>query len=324
MKIAVILPCYNEENAIADVVAGFQKSLPDADVYVYDNASKDKTAEVATRAGAIVRSEPLKGKGNVVRRMFSDIDADIYVMADGDGTYDASVAPDMVQTLINNNADMVVGARAKEEHDEVYRRGHRFGNRVLNLCVHLIFKPGINDMLSGYRVFSKRFVKSFPASAHGFETETELTIHALQLRLPVLEVPTRYFKRAEGTHSKLSTYKDGIRILNFIMFFFKELKPFGFFGLIAAVLALASLVLGIPVVMEYFETGLVERFPTAFLSMGIMVCGVLSFLCGTILDSVSRGRLEHKRLVYLSYPAVQDAALASGRKVSLPKKKNAA
>lgn len=305
VSIAVLLPCYNEENAIASVVASFRSALPKANIYVYDNNSTDNTSKVAKEAGAIVRHEFRKGKGNVIRRMFADIDADIYVMADGDGTYDADVAPDLVNALMNDNADMIVGSRAEDAGDKLYRKGHRFGNRMLNLMVQMIFSRGVSDMLSGYRVFSRRFVKSFPAVSRGFETETELTIHALQLRLPIVEVPTRYFDRAVGTESKLSTYKDGVRIASFIMFFFKEAKPFAFFGLLSLSLAISSLVIGLPVVFEFFETGLVDRFPSAFLSMGLMMISVLSFMCGTILDSISRGRLEQKRLTYLSIPKVE-------------------
>lgn len=301
-KIAVLLPCYNEEHAIARVVEAFRKEIPEATIYVYDNNSTDKTSEVARKAGAIVGFEGRKGKGNVIRRMFADIDADIYIMADGDGTYEASAASRLVQELIENDADMVVGSRAKEAGDNTYRRGHRFGNRMLNLMVHIIFDNAVSDMLSGYRVFSRRFVKSFPAISKGFEIETELTIHALQLRLPVIEVPTQYFDRAEGTQSKLSTYKDGIRIANFILFFFKEGKPFAFFGLIALALLLLSLVVGVPVILEFLETGLVPRLPSAVLSMGLMIVAVLSFMCGTILDSLSRARLVQKRLAYLAYP----------------------
>lgn len=304
MRIAVILPCYNEETAIAGVVADFKKHLPGAKIYVFDNNSKDRTAEVARAAGAIVQTEYRQGKGNVVRRMFADIEADIYLMADGDGTYEAEAAPKLIQALIDNNADMVIGTRDKDAGEKLYRRGHRFGNRLFNFIVLTIFRHKTTDMLSGYRAFSRRFVKSFPALAHGFETETELTIHAGELRLPVIEVPTRYFDRAEGSHSKLSTYKDGIKILSFMIFFFKEIKPFGFFSLVAAFLALLSLLAGIPVVLEYFDTGLVERFPTAFLSMGLMLAALVSFVCGVVLDNVSRGRVEQKRLAYLSYPSV--------------------
>lgn len=303
MDIAVLLPCYNEEAAIADVVSGFKLALPKATIYVYDNNSSDQTVQVAQQAGAVVRKEYRRGKGNVVRRMFADIEADIYVMADGDGTYDAAAAPALIDKLMDENADMVVGARSQDEGEQLYRPGHRFGNRMLNGVVQALFGEGVNDMLSGYRVFSRRFVKSFPATARGFETETELTIHALKLRLSVFEMPTRYFDRAEGTQSKLSTYKDGIRILSFIVFFFKEIKPFWFFGILALVLAGLSLFAGVPVVLEYFETGLVQRLPTAVLSTGLMLSALVSFICGVILDTVSRGRVENIRLSYLSYPA---------------------
>lgn len=307
MDIAVILPCYNEEAAIPGVIKAFQKALPKAKIYVYDNNSSDQTSAVAQKAGAIVRSESRKGKGNVVRRMFADIDADLYVMADGDGTYEAAAAPHMVEVLLNNRADMVIGARSKDQGDKLYRPGHRFGNRMLNLVVRCLFGPGINDMLSGYRVFSRRFVKSFPALSSGFEIETEMTIHALQLRMDVREIPTTYFDRTEGTESKLSTYKDGIRILSFILFFFKEIKPFGFFGLLAAALGILSLIAGVPVILEFLETGLVDKLPTAILSVGLMLSGLVSFVCGIILDTVSRGRIEQKRLQYLSLPGLPDA-----------------
>lgn len=303
MRIAVLLPCYNEEAAIADVVAGFQASLPGAAIYVYDNNSTDNTSGVAAQAGAIVRREPLKGKGNVVRRMFADIDADLYIMADGDGTYDAKAAPTLINKLLNENLDMLVGARTKDAGDKLYRPGHRFGNRMLNWVVRMLFGQGPTDMLSGYRVFSRRFVKSFPGMARGFEIETELTIHALKLRLPMDEHPTQYFDRAEGTESKLSTYKDGVRILSFILFFFKEIRPFWFFGLVALGLATLSLIAGVPVILEYFETGLVPRLPTAILSTGLMLSGVLSFICGVVLDTVARGRVEVTRLCYLGYEA---------------------
>lgn len=306
MDVAVLLPCYNEEGAIFDVVKAFKKTLSGSKIYVYDNNSTDKTSEVAKKAGAIVRRETHSGKGNVVRRMFADIDADIYIMADGDGTYDAAAAPDLIEKLIEENADMIVGTRSKDAGDQLYRPGHRFGNRMLNKVVHVLFSEGPTDMLSGYRAFSRRFVKSFPASAQGFETETELTIHALKLRLPVFEVQTQYFDRAEGTESKLSTYKDGMRILSFIIFFFKEIKPFFFFGLLALFLALLSLVVGQPVISEYLQTGLVPRFPTAILSVGIMLSGLISFVCGVLLDTVSRGRIEKLRLSYLSYSALSE------------------
>ncbi|MEZ5813104.1 MAG: glycosyltransferase [Alphaproteobacteria bacterium] len=301
MNIAVLLPCHNEEAAIAEVVKSFKETLPGADIYVYDNASTDKTSEVAEKAGAIVRAEPRKGKGNVVRRMFADIEADIYIMADGDGTYDAACAPRLIEKLTDENLDMVVGAREHEDK-EAYRPGHQFGNRMLNFCVHTIFDNTLEDMLSGYRAFSRRYVKSFPASSKAFEIETEMTIHALQLSMPVAEAPTRYFKRADGTQSKLSTYKDGIKILKFILFMFKEGRPFLFFSLLAGGLVVASLAFGLPIVAEYVQTGLVPRFPTAFLSLGIMLSAVICFVCGVILDSVANMRLEAKKLAYLSLP----------------------
>ena len=300
METAVLLPCYNEGPAIYDVVRSFQKVLPGAIVYVYDNNSSDNTAEEAKRAGAVVRTERRQGKGHVIRRMFADIDADIYVMADGDGTYDSEAAPDLVQKLIDENLDMVVGARKSVDGQDTYRKGHRFGNWMLTTTVQLLFGRGFEDMLSGYRIFSRRFVKSFPAISTGFQIETEITIHALSLTLPCEEVQTRYFERAEGTASKLSTYKDGALILSFIMLLFKEIKPFAFFGILSGVLVLLSLFLGVPVILEFLDTGLVPRFPTAILSASIMLCAVLAFLCGTILDSLGRGRLEHKRLRYIA------------------------
>ena len=301
MKLAVLLPCHNESSAIASVISDFKTALPKADIYVYDNNSTDNTAEVALKAGAIVRHEPQKGKGNVVRRMFADIDADVYIMADGDGTYDASIAPHLIDHLNQNHLDMVVGSRNPNDHEAVSRKGHRFGNVMLNTLVRIIFAGNIYDMLSGYRVFSRRFVKSFPAFSKGFEIETELTIHALQMRIPVAEIPTRYFERAEGTESKLSTYRDGLRILNVIVFLFKEGKPFLFFTLLSTALFFLSLLLSLPIVSEYMETGLVPRFPTFFVSVGIMLTAVISFVCGVILDSVSLGSLSLKRLIYLSY-----------------------
>lgn len=303
MDIAVLLPCYNEGPAIHDVVRSFQKALPGAVVYVYDNNSKDDTAAEARRAGAVVRTETRQGKGHVVRRMFADIEADIYVMADGDGTYDADAAPELVKKLTDEKLDMVVGAREAADGHNTYRRGHRFGNWMLTAAVKAIFGQGFSDMLSGYRVFSRRFVKSFPALSTGFQIETEIAVHALSLTLPCAEVTTRYFERAPGTASKLSTYADGIRIMSFIVTLFKEIRPFLFFSLAALALAVFALILGVPVIAEYFETGLVPRLPTAILSAAVMLCALLSFLCGVILDSLSRGRLEHKRLRYVATPA---------------------
>ncbi len=303
MRTAVILPCFNEGAAIARVVKDFRQSLPDADIYVFNNNSTDNTVEEAEKAGAIVRFVRRKGKGMVIRRMLADVEADVYIMADGDGTYDAASAPKLVEKLVSENLDMVVGTRIPVEQQETYRPGHVLGNRLLTGTVRMIFGEGFTDMLSGYRVFSRRFVKTFPALAVGFETETELTIHALQMSLPCGEVETPYFERIEGTESKLSTFGDGFRILWFIAVLFKEVKPFIFFGIGAAVLALLSLGLSIPVFAEFFATGLVPRMPTAILCTGLMLAGLLSFSCGIILDSVSRGRREVKRLFYLNYAA---------------------
>lgn len=300
MNIAILLPCHNEGPAIHDVVRGFQQVFPGATVYVYDNNSTDNTIEEAKRAGAVVRSEKRQGKGHVIRRMFADVEADIYVMADGDGTYDPEAAPEMARRLADEQLDMVVGARQPVEGQATYRKGHKFGNRLLTTTVRMIFGQGFRDMLSGYRVFSRRFVKSFPALSTGFQIETEITIHALSLTLPCTEVETRYFERAVGTESKLSTYRDGILILSFIMLLFKEIKPFIFFTVISLGAFLLSLAIGIPVVIEFFQTGLVSRLPSAVLSAAIMICAVLSFMCGIILDSLSRGRIEQKRLRYVA------------------------
>ncbi len=305
MEIAVLLPCYNEGPAIYEVVRSFQKALPGSVVYVYDNNSRDNTVEEARRAGAVVRSEPRQGKGHVIRRMFADINADIYVMADGDGTYDAEAAPELVKKLKDENLDMVVGARRSVEGEDTYRRGHKFGNWMLTSTVRAIFGHGFADMLSGYRVFSRRFVKSFPALSTGFQIETEITVHALSLTLPCAEVETRYFERAEGTASKLSTYKDGIRILSFIMLLFKEIRPFIFFTAVAAALFAVAMVFGVMVIAEFQQSGEVAGIARAVLTALLMLCSLVSFVCGIVLDSVSRGRIEQKRLHYIS--------VASGR-----------
>lgn len=307
MKTAVILPCYNEGSAIYDVVTSFHLNLPGADIYVFDNNSEDNTAEEAIRAGAIVKRVEQRGKGNVVRRMFADIDADVYLMADGDGTYDASYANELVSKLVNGDNDMVVGTRQSKQTELAYRRGHVLGNRVLTGIVRFIFGTGFTDMLSGYRAFSRRFVKTFPAFSAGFEIETELTIHALRLKLPCDEVETPYFERSEGSSSKLSTYKDGFRILFFILFLFKEHKPLPFFGLVSASFAALSVILSLPVILQFIETGLVPRIPTVLLSTGLMITAILLFITGLILDSVSRGRIEFLHLQYLHYkPVVGD------------------
>jgi len=305
-RVAVLVPCFNEEAAIAKVVSDFRTSLPGATIYVYDNNSTDKTIEVATAAGADVRREYRRGKGNVVRRMFQDIEADVYVMVDGDDTYDASVAGTLVDRLIDDNLDMVVGRRV-ETHQAAYRAGHRLGNAVLTGLVRWLFGANIVDMLSGYRVFSKRFVKSFPSFSREFEIETELTVHAMQMRMAVAEIDTNYKERPPGSTSKLRTFRDGWRILMTITNLMRNERPLLFFGLIGFLLAAVAVALGIPVLLEYHDTGLVRRFPTAILCMGLGVISVISVATGLILDLVSHVRRETKRLAYLSYPAPRSA-----------------
>lgn len=300
--IAVIIPCYNEEVAIAAVVADFKKSLPTATVYVFDNNSTDHTVARAIEAGAIVRLVPLQGKGNVVRRMFADVDAAIYIMVDGDGTYDASAAPALVAKLLQDGLDMVVAARVTDEQ-EAYRFGHRFGNVLLTSCVAFIFGNTFTDMLSGYRIFSKRFVKSFPAQSSGFETETELAVHALHLRMPVAEVATRYGSRPEGASSKLNTYRDGMRILVTIFKLFKSEKPLTFFSIGFGLCNLLSIILAIPLFETYYQTGLVPRFPTAIVCSALVLFGLILLTCGIVLNTVTKGRSEAKRFAYLAYPA---------------------
>jgi glycosyltransferase involved in cell wall biosynthesis len=306
MKVAVLLPCYNEEAAIAQTVAGFRAVLPGADIYVYDNNSADRTREVASAAGAIVRSERMQGKGHVVRRMFADIDADIYVMADGDATYEAAAAPAMIAQMVEEQLDMVVGAR-RSEVEAAYRRGHRFGNALLTNMLAWTFGRSFSDILSGYRVFSRRFVKSFPVLSSGFEIETEISVHALEMRLPVAEVVTAYAARPEGSVSKLSTYSDGWRILKTIAMLFRFERPLLFFGGLGALLAVVAVGLAIPLVMTYLQTGLVPRFPTAILATGLMLLAALNGFCGLILDTVVRGRREVRRLAYLALPAPGNA-----------------
>jgi glycosyltransferase involved in cell wall biosynthesis len=301
--IAVLIPCYNEEAAIAAVIDGFRQALPDALIYVYDNNSSDKTIEKAEAAGAIIRTEPRQGKGNVIRRMFADVEADVYVMADGDATYDAERAGDLVAALLKDNLDMVVGTREPVNAETAYRPGHQFGNRLLTGTVGNLFGQVFTDMLSGYRVFSRRFVKSFPTHATGFETETEITIHALHLGMPVGEVLTKYYERPDGSESKLNTYRDGFRILMTIMVLLQEFRPFAFYCSIATVLAVGGAALSVPLFVTFLETGLVPRFPTAILVTGMTILACLSGVCGIILESVSRARLEAKRLAYLSIPA---------------------
>jgi glycosyltransferase involved in cell wall biosynthesis len=314
LRVAVLLPCYNEEAAIGQTVRDFRTALPDATIYVYDNNSRDQTVAVAAAAGAVVRTERMQGKGNVVRRMFADIEADVYVMADGDATYEAGAAPELVQLLLTDNLDMVVGAR-KSEVEAAYRRGHRFGNAMLTGMLARLFGRSFTDILSGYRIFSRRFAKSFPVLSAGFEIETEISVHALSLRMPVAERVTAYAARPEGSESKLSTYRDGWRILNTILKLYRFEKPLAFFGTIAALIALAALVLATPLVITFAQTGLVPRFPTAILVTGMMIVATLSFLAGLILDTVSRGRLEVRRLAYLNHPAPGTSSAGSSTSV---------
>jgi glycosyltransferase involved in cell wall biosynthesis len=303
LRIAILLPCYNEEAAIAQTVAAFRTALPSARLYVYDNNRRDRTREVAEAAGAVVREERMQGKGHVVRRMFADVEADVYVMADGDSTYDAAAAPELVRRLVEERLDMVVGAR-KSEVEEAYRRGHRLGNRLFTAILAGLFGRSFTDIFSGYRVFSRRFVKSFPALSRGFETETEISVHALELAMPVAEVVTAYGARPEGSESKLSTYRDGWRIMRTILHLFRIERPVLFYGGFAAFLAALALVLAVPLIVTFAQTGLVPRFPTAILVTGLMVVAFLSFGVGLILDTVVRGRREVRRLAYLSFPAV--------------------
>ncbi len=300
--IAVLLPCYNEEAAIAATVAGFRAALPGATVYVYDNNSRDGTRAAAEAAGAIVRTERVQGKGAVVRRMFADVDADVYVMADGDATYDAASAPAMVARLLDERLDMVVGSRI-ETAQAAYRRGHRLGNALLTGMLARLFGRSFTDILSGYRVFSRRFVKSYPALSTGFEIETDISVHALELRMPVGEVATPYSERPEGSVSKLSTYADGWRITRTILTLYRIERPLLFFGAIGGALALLALLLVAPVLVDYARTGLVPRFPSLILATGLMVLTALSFFAGLILDTVVRGRREVRRLAYLALPA---------------------
>nr|WP_314444970.1 glycosyltransferase family 2 protein [uncultured Sphingomonas sp.] len=301
-RIAVLLPCYNEEAAIGPTVAGFRAALPDATIYVYDNNSRDGTVQVAAAAGAVVRTERQQGKGHVVRRMFADIEADVYVMADGDLTYDPAAAPAMVDLLFAEQLDMVVGTR---QHDakEAYRGGHVLGNRLFTGLLSFLFARSFTDVFSGYRVFSRRFVKSFPVLSSGFEIETEMSIHALELRMPVGEVPTAYGARPEGSASKLSTFRDGWRILKVMLNLFRTERPWLFFGVAGALLLVTALILAVPLVLTYIDTGLVPRFPTAILITGLGIVAVLSFLAGLILDTVTHGRRELRRLAYLAQPA---------------------
>ena len=301
--VAVLIPCHNEEAAVEKVIRDFQAQLPHATILVYDNNSSDRTRQLARAAGAQVRSESLQGKGHVVRRMFADVEADIYVLVDGDGTYDAAAAPVMIRQLIENQLDMVTAVR-QPEHQQAYRLGHRFGNRLMTGLVCRTFGNRVTDVLSGYRAFSRRFVKSFPALACGFETEAEFTIHALELNMPVGEVPTTYRGRMAGSRSKLHTVSDGLRILGTIIRLMNQERPLQSFGATGAALLAIALLLGMPVVLEFLRTGMVPRLPTALLSTGLALAASLSFVCGLVLEQVARGRKELKRLAYLSIPVI--------------------
>ncbi len=307
VRVAVLLPCYNEEAAIAETVAGFRAALPDATVYVYDNNSRDRTVELARAAGAVVRTERQQGKGHVVRRMFADVDADVYVMADGDLTYDPKAAPEMVRMLLADQLDMVVGTR-QHQVAEAYRGGHVLGNRLFTGLLSGLFGRSFTDIFSGYRVFSRRFAKSFPVLSAGFEIETEMSVHALELRMPVDEMETAYGARPEGSASKLSTFGDGWRILRTIGTLYRIERPVLFYGGIGVLLMLAAILLAIPLVLTYLDTGLVPRVPTAILVTGMTIIAVLCFFAGLILDTVTRGRREMRRLAYLSHagPAVAE------------------
>ncbi|MCJ7420270.1 glycosyltransferase [Sphingomicrobium astaxanthinifaciens] len=301
-RVAVLLPCYNEEAAIGATIAGFRKVLPDATVYVFDNNSKDRTVEIAREAGAVVRSVTQQGKGNVVRRMFADIEADVYLMADGDLTYDPAAAPGMVQLLWDEQLDMVVGTRHHEDAD-AYRGGHVLGNRAFTTLLASLFGRSFTDIFSGYRAFSRRYAKSFPATSEGFETETEMSVHALELRMPVGEVATKYLARPEGSESKLNTYRDGLRILGMIGTLFRVEKPRSFYGGIAAAIQLLAILLAIPLFATFFETGQVPRLPTAVLVTGMTILAAMIFFAGLNISAITRGRREMRRLAYLAQPA---------------------
>jgi glycosyltransferase involved in cell wall biosynthesis len=312
LRMAAVIPCYNEALAIGQVIADCRAALPGAQIHVFDNASTDGTAAVARAHGAQVTHVALRGKGHVVRRMFADVEADVYLMVDGDATYDLSAAPGLIEALVAGNLDMVVGARVDDQQDaQIYRPGHRLGNRLLTGAVAWLFGGQFTDMLSGYRVFSRRYVKSFPAQAQGFETETELTVHALELCMPYAERPTAYTSRPEGSHSKLSTYRDGWRILLMILRLFVNERPLFFFGLLGLLMALAALGLAAPLVLTWLHTGLVPRLPTAVLSTGLMLAAMLSAACGAVLRTVTLGRREAKHLRYLSVPGVRQDGVAA-------------
>ena len=302
LDIAVLVPCYNEQQTIAKVITDFNDVLPGCTVYVYDNHSNDQTAVVAAEAGAIVRYEGRQGKGYVVQRMLADIDADVYVMVDGDDTYEAAASKVMVDLLVDRQLDMVTGVRESTNHEEAYRRGHVLGNRLFTLLHRRLFGEGCTDVFSGYRVLSKRFAKTFPATSEGFEIEAEMTAHALDVGAPMGEVPCTYIERMEGSESKLRTYRDGTRILFRSMLYFKEMRPFRFFAMLSAALSVVALGLGIPVIVEFADTHTVPRLPTALLAVGLEIIAFMSFMCGIILDSLARARREVKRLAYLRVP----------------------
>jgi glycosyltransferase involved in cell wall biosynthesis len=306
-RIAVLVPCYNEELTIGNVVRSFRTELPEATVYVYDNNSVDQTIAVATEAGAVCRTEPQQGKGNVVRRMFSDIEADVYVIVDGDDTYDATSVKRLIEPVLYQQADMVNAVRVATGK-EAYRPGHRFGNVMLTGVLSRTFGDRCTDMLSGYRAMSRRFVKSFPALSEGFEIETEITVHALELGLRIVEITAPYKERPEGSVSKLNTYRDGIRILWLIVLLLKAERPFRFFAAISAGVFLLTAVLAAPLAVTYLETGLVPRFPTAIVVTGLSIVGLLTLMSGIILETVTRGRRESKRMHYLSYPVLQGSS----------------
>ena len=315
-RIAVLIPCYNEELTITDVVRDFRQALPEAVIYVYDNNSRDRTCDVAQTAGAVVGFENMQGKGNVIRRMFADIEADIYVIVDGDNTYDAAAATRLVSMLRDNQLDMVIARRVSGVRN-AYRAGHRFGNKLLSGIIHVIFGDRCRDVLSGYRVLSRRFVKSFPALAQGFDIEAELTIHALELNMPIMEVDAAYKARPKGSVSKLRTYRDGARICWTIFRLLKEERPLLFFSTVFFTLALLAAGISVPIFITYLETGLVPRFPTAVLATGIMLLSFLSLVCGLVLDTVTLGRREAKRMRYLEYPAPRRKEIGASSSASV-------
>ncbi|GHU13486.1 glycosyl transferase [Alphaproteobacteria bacterium] len=299
-SIAVLIPCYNEESTIAEVVHSFKKYLPDAAIYVYDNCSNDRTAKLAEAAGAIVRKVIDKGKGNVVRKMFSDANADISIMVDGDSTYDASDAPQMVSIIESSHADMVVAVR-RELSDQAYRGGHKIGNKIFNFILKALFKSTFTDVFSGYRAFSKRFVKTFPATTNGFDVEIELSIHALTLSIPFAEIESKYQERPANSHSKLSTFKDGFQILSRIILLLKETRPLFFLGIISLIFFLLSIIMSYPIILTFLDTGLVPRIPTTVLCTGLIIISFFSMICGVILDSISQARMEAKKMHYLLF-----------------------